>query len=142
MIKRWHRYVNDIFSTLNKKNDALKELELINTQHPNLKFTVEYENNNQLPFLDTLVKRNSYQYFTTLYRKPTFTGVYLNWTSLNSRKYKIGLIICLMNRIWKICTKDEDRNEEIEILRKILSKNEYPVDIVDKEIAIYLNQKS
>ena len=47
-----------------------------------------------------------------------------------------------MNRIWKICTKDEDRNEEIEILRKILSKNEYPVDIVDKEIAIYLNQKS
>ena len=110
-IKKSHIYVDDIFATLNNKNDALKVLEFINTQHSNLKFTVEYENNNQLPFLYTLVKRNSYQYFTTLYRKPTFTGVYLNWTSLTSRKYKTGLIKCLMNRIWKICTKDEDRNE-------------------------------
>ena len=76
-VKRWLRCVDEIFATFNKKEEALKVHEFINHQHPNLKFTIEYEKYNQLQFLDT-VRRNSYKYFTALYRKPTFTGVYLN----------------------------------------------------------------
>ena len=140
-VKRWLRYVDDIFATFDNKEDALKVLDFINNQHPNLKFTVEYEKNNQLAFLDTLVSRNSSQYFTTLYRKSTFTGVYLNWTSLTSKKYKIGLIKCLLDRIWKICSKREDIDVEIEELRKILDQNEYPKVIVEQEIDKYLKKK-
>ena len=57
-VKRCVRYVFDIFATLDNKDDALKVLEFINNQHPNLKFTILYENNNKLPFLDTKVRTN------------------------------------------------------------------------------------
>ena len=107
-VKRWLRYVDDIFATFANKEDAEKVLEFINKQHPNIKFTVEHEKDQQLAFLDVMVKRNSHEYYTSLYRKPTFTGVYLNWTSLTARKYKIGLIKCLLDRISKTCTKSED----------------------------------
>jgi hypothetical protein len=107
---------------------------LLNSKHPNIKFTFEKENNNQLPFLDITVVRNRMKFITTLYRKKTFTGVHLNWTSLTSRKYKIGLIQCLLDRVWRICTEEKDRHEEVRKMRLILEKNEYPTHIVNKEI--------
>ena len=69
-----------------------------------------------------------------MYRKETFTGVYLNWTSLTARKYKIGLIKGLLNRICRICSTDQDRSLEINKLKHILILNEYPKEVVDKVI--------
>ena len=73
---------------------------------------MELENGDSMPFLDVRVIRRVNKYETTVYHKKTFTGVYLNWTSLTSRKYKVGLIKCLLNRIWKICSTDNDRAAE------------------------------
>lgn len=70
-------YVDDVFATLKNKEDAEKILEFLNNQHPNIRFTIEYEENHQLPFLDTTVKRCIGKYTTTVYHKKTFTGVYL-----------------------------------------------------------------
>ena len=51
------------------------------------------EQNNTLNFLDVIVKRqNDLTLTTSTYHKKTITGVYLNWKSLTSRKYKINLI--------------------------------------------------
>ena len=75
---------------------ADKILEYIYNQHSNIKFTVEHEANNKLPFLDTCVVRGRNGNNTTIYRKETLTGVYLNWTSLTARRYKMGLINCLV----------------------------------------------
>ena len=83
----------------------------LNSRHSNIKFTTELESNNKLPFLDVYVVRRVNKYITTVYRKKTFTGVYLNWNSLTSRKYKIGLINNLLNRIFRSCTRVEDRNK-------------------------------
>ena len=113
----------------------------MNKQHPNLRFTTELEDNNRLPFLDTCVIRRVNKYCTTIYRKKTFTGVYLNWTSLTSRKYKIGLIRCLADRIWKICTEEKERETELVNLRTILSRNDYPTDVVEQCITRYIAGK-
>ena len=99
-----------------------------------IKFTIEHEENGKLPFLDTCVKRSIWKYGTTIYHKKTFTGVYLNWTSLTARKYKIGLIHCLLNRIQAICSEQEDIDREFEKLKKILLKNQYPEEIILEEI--------
>ena len=80
--------------------------------------------------------------YTTLYHKPTFTGVYLNWTSLTSRKYKIGLIKCLLDRIWKICSEEVDKEFETEKLKNILLKNEYPIQIIDTEFEKFIKRKT
>ena len=98
-IYRLGRTVDDVFATLDDKRKAEEILSYLNQQHPNIKFTIEHEVEDRLPFLDTSVYRSQTRYHTTLYRKKTFTGVYLNWTSLTAKKYKINLIYCLLDRI-------------------------------------------
>ena len=137
-LNKWLRYVDDIFATLKDKTTANAILEYLNKQHPNIRFTIEKEESKSLPFLDTRVVRNSDRYITKIYRKKTFTGVYLNWKSLTARKYKIGLINCLLNRTWRICTTQDDRDEEVARLKSILAKNEYPKKVVDDTIAKYI----
>ena len=137
-VNLWYRYVDDIFATLSKPNIENKILEFLNVQHPNIKFTIEKEEKKSLPFLDTRVTRNVGRYVTTIYHKKTFTGVYLNWKSLTARKYKIGLINCLLNRIWKICTTQEQKDEEVSKLRVILAKNEYPENVIKDTIDKYI----
>jgi hypothetical protein len=141
-VQDWLRYVDDIFTTINNQKSSKDILDYLNNQHNCIKFTIEEEKNNQLPFLDTLVKRKEQGYFTTVYHKKTFTGVYLNWNSLTSRKYKIKLIYCLCDRIWKISQQEEDRNFEIKKLRAILIKNDYPDHIIDKEIDKFVKNKT
>ena len=80
----WIRYVDDIFVILRSKSCAEKVQGYLNGIHPNIKFTTEHEKNHSIPFLDVLVKKKKGRLITEMYRKPTFTGVYLNWYSLTS----------------------------------------------------------
>ena len=67
--------------------------------------------------------------------------ILLNWNSLTARKYKIGLIHCLLDRIWKICTNYDLVSIEIQKIKEILIKNDYPIHIVDLEILAFINKK-
>jgi hypothetical protein len=127
-------YVDEVFATFNSQEESVSVLTRHNSKHLNIKFTLEKENSNQPPFLNITVVRTRMKFITTLYRKKPFTGVYINWTSLTSRKYKIGLIQCILDRVWKICNKEKERHEEVRKMRLILEKNEYLTHIVNKEI--------
>ena len=137
-VEFWKRYVDDTFVILKSASDAKPVLDLLNTLHKNIKFTTEKEKDGKIPFLDILVKRRKDRLYTELYRKPTFTGVYLHWDSLTSRKYKIGLIKCLLNRIWSICSDPETRSLEASRTKSILLRNNYPAHVLDKEIANFV----
>jgi hypothetical protein len=141
-LNKWSRYVDDVFATVDQKETADVILEYLNKQHKNIKFTVEHEQKGCLAFLDTNVKRQANRYITSVFHKKTFTGVYLNWTSLTSRKYKTGLIKCLLDRAWKICTLDTDRTKEIAAIKANLIQNEYPIDIIEKEINKFIELKN
>ncbi len=54
-----------------------------------------------------------------------FTGLYIHWTSLTSRRYKIGIINYLLNRVWNYITNLEERNLEVEKIKNILLNNGY-----------------
>ena len=80
--KIWLRYVDDTFVLWPHGDEALERFHNhINHQHPSIEFTKETETNNEIPFLDVLVKRNGKQVNTTVYRKPTHTDWYLNFRS-------------------------------------------------------------
>ena len=140
-VNHWWRYVDDIFATLVDNAEEAPILEFLNKQHPNIRFTIENEQDGKLPFLDTCVYRAFDSYRTTVYRKKTFTGVYLKWTSLTTRKYKLGLIYCLLDRAWKICPDQQEREKEINKLRSILAMNEYPERVVEEEIAKFIRNR-
>ena len=60
-------------------DDLLKHL---NNQQPTIKFTVEMEDNNSLPFLDTLLtRRQDGDLNVGVYRKSSHTDRYLQYSS-------------------------------------------------------------
>ena len=104
---------------------------------------METEENNKLNFLDLTIKRNEDLTFSTsTYHKPTFTGVYLNWNSLTARKYKINLIKCLLDRIWKICSTEEQKHIEINEMKENLLANNYPISIIENQVKNFLKNKN
>ena len=62
-----------------RETDAKRFLTFLNGQHPNIKFTIEKEKNNQLPFLDILNNSSSNKLVTSVYRKSTYTGLLANY---------------------------------------------------------------
>ena len=72
------RYV-DTFVSFSSHSGALNFFHKLNNLHPSFAFTMEEEKNNELPFLDVLVERGKSVFLTSIYRKPTFTGLYLSW---------------------------------------------------------------
>lgn len=140
-VNNWLRYVDDIFLLIKDKKCCETILDFLNNIHPSIKFSSQQENDNELSFLDIKIKRTINGYKTSIYRKPTFTGVMINWNSLTSRSYKTALIKCLLNRAWKIVSSYEDLNDEIILIKQILIKNFFPIKIVDKVINRFLNEK-
>ena len=54
----YKRYVDDTFIVCNKKADAELLLFKFNESHPNIKFTLEHEENGRIPFLDVMINRS------------------------------------------------------------------------------------
>jgi hypothetical protein len=48
----WLRYVGDVYATVTNKGVEVEILLFLNSQHPNIKFTVELESNDTMPFLN------------------------------------------------------------------------------------------
>lgn len=49
---------------------------------------MEIEKTNKIPFLDDLLIRNVESISTTVYRKVTNTGIYINWKSFALNNWK------------------------------------------------------
>ena len=96
------RYVDDTFLLFWDESHVEKFQEYLNSKHTNIKFTVEKEQGNTLPFLDVEVTRTDTEFITGTYRKPTFSGVYSNYRSLIPTEYKIGLITTLLYRCFEL----------------------------------------
>ena len=56
-----------MFSLFRKKEHAKKFLDFINGQHLNIRFTVEFENDNSFPFLGVLFTHDDTGFSTGLY---------------------------------------------------------------------------
>ena len=54
-------------------------------------FSLEKDKNGSLPFLDLNIFCENKKFATNIYRKTTFSGVYINFKSLIPERYKIGL---------------------------------------------------
>ena len=75
----------------------------------NIKFTLEHETSDCISFLDVLVTRNEEEKTieTLMYRKETFSGLYMKFDSIVPYHFKKNLISGLLNRAWKICSSNE-----------------------------------
>ena len=132
----WLRYVDDVSCIFTIRKEKILQFHTrINRWHPNLQFTVEFEPNKSIAFLDVLVTQEEEKLTTSLYRKPTHTRLYLLWDSSQNRRYKIGLIKTLVILTYCTCSRKEIVNKELDLLRKALINNGYPLHIIRRGIA-------
>ena len=93
----YRRFVDDTFSLVESRDSAVKFLHCLNDLHPGvLKYTMKGEEERRLPFMDVLVRREQNRFTTSVYRKPTFTGLYTRWDSYCPTCRKIALIRSLL----------------------------------------------
>ena len=76
-----YKSVGDIFVLFSSKEHLQLFVDYMNKQHKCLKFTSEAENDNSFSFLDIKITRHNQQFKTSVYRKPTFSGVFTHYES-------------------------------------------------------------
>ena len=128
------RFVDDSFAHFDNSCQSEEFLVRLNGLHPALKFTCEHESAGRLPFMDVCVDRSmNGSLETSVFRKPTFTGLYITWDSFCATKYKVNLVKNLVNRAQRICSGSR-LNEELDKLKEIFMKNGYPEDLLARII--------
>ena len=137
----YRRYVDDTFCLFRSRSDIDKFLDHINSYHPNIKLTVELEMDNTLPFLDVSVTHDQNSFFTSLYRKKTFTRLFTDFGTLSPNKYKVNLIRVLVYRAFHICSTYANFHDEVVRIKGILKENCFPLPLVDRVIKTFLDQK-
>ena len=132
--------MDDTFLLFSSPDHCKKFFRYINSRHQNMSFTYEVENDNKLPFLDVLVTRENGMFTTNIYRKPTFSGLYSNFHSFLPEKYKTGLFLTLLFRIYTICSDWSKIHSEIINLRNIMIKNNFPRKFTDSCIKLFFDK--
>ncbi|UYV73413.1 hypothetical protein LAZ67_10003098 [Cordylochernes scorpioides] len=129
----WKRYIDDILC-ITENNNTISILNFLNNIKPFLTFTHEIEEKNSLSFLDTILTRNSSKIETGIYRKPTHTGGYLNFSSFGPINHKISVIKTLSKRISTHCSNNLEKvQQEKIILMNELQSNSYPTEFIKRQ---------
>ena len=135
-------YVDDTFLVFENQADMEVFFQWINQQHSHIKFTCEKEENGTLPFLDVLVQRTTDgSLCTSIYRKPTFSGLYLRWDSFVPKTFKKRLVNGLLCRAWRLCSNYTLFRSEVLCIRETLKSNGYPVTFLDSCIKKFLDKQ-
>ena len=138
----WHRYVDDTFVLIEPTTNVVDVLNILNSFHPSIQFTYEVEASRSLPFLDVRVTRSPERqtFETTIYRKPTFTGLMTKWNSFVPLNYKKASVDSMIRRALAICSTYASLVAEFDEIRRICQANDYPTSYVDTHIGIGLSR--
>ena len=77
---------------------------------------------------------------TSVYRKPRFSRVSTNFESFMPDTYKRGLTETLLHSSFRLCSNYKNFHSEIETLKSILKRNNYPHNLVNPCIKKFLNK--
>ena len=125
------RYVDDILCAFSCESDAMKFLQTLNSSSNVLKFTIEKEADNKIPFLDVLIQKSDHGLQFALYKKTTNTGRYLPSDSHSPARYKKAAIRNLIFRAHRICSSPELFEASYREIKAIFIQNGYHPRYID-----------
>ena len=125
-VKYFLRYVDDIVRTV--KGDPGVVLEAANKSHPNVQFTIEeLDSNDILAFLDLNVNAVSGKKVLCGWcQKPTDTGTILIFRGCASLLYKRSVVEGTVHRVFRSTSTWEDFDKALEKKWKQWIDNQYP----------------
>ena len=127
----YSRYIDDIFVTI-KDNNHLQQLKEAFQQNSVLRFTTEESQNQKIPFLDILVKKEGNNFNTTVYTKQTNVGRCLNARGECPDAYKKSVVNSYVNRAFTHCSTWRQTHNELDRIRQLLTNNGYKEDMVEE----------
>ena len=114
--------MDDIFVLFESEIQVEPFKDFMNTCHPKLKFTFGKEQNSCFNFLDVKVIRQDNVFTTSVYRKPSFTGVYKHFDSYMLLSYKFSLVSTIIFCSFTICSDMPKFHQEIFKIKDIFIK--------------------
>ena len=130
--------MDDILRTI-KESLIENKLSEINSLHPNLKFTLEVEQNGKLPFLDICIEHHESSLPSTWYCKPIDTRLFLNFHSMaakcSKKQHKCSVIKGFVYRIYRACSSWKKFHESLIKPKDILEWNQYPPNFYEPIIS-------
>ena len=96
-----------------------------NTNPFNIKFTLKKEVDGTINFLDVSIMRKQNRKLSfNWYRKPTWSGRYLNFNSNHPLRYKKSVINNVVDRAVLL---SEKKKRNLKLITDTLEKNDYPI---------------
>ena len=133
MVRLWRRYVDDTLAVVKEGTEDII-LQVLNNEHGSIRFTCEKEVEGRIPFLDVDLKREDGEIRRKVFRKSTATQRDLDFSSAHCNSVKWGVVSCMRRRAERICSQQEDLDEEIDNLRKVFVRNGYPKSEVRRRL--------
>ena len=100
--KLYLRYIDDVYAVFEIESICEKFLKVLNSKHKNILFTMEKSTDvRTIAFLDVQIELNESSYNIWVWRKPTNTGLLLNFNAICPQTWKSSLIMCLLLRAKK-----------------------------------------
>ena len=99
-----------------------------------------FHQNGSLSFLDKTITRENNKFLTSVYSKPTFSGIFTKFESFIPEMHKRVLIETLLHRSFRLCSSYKNFHREIETLKSIFKHNNYPQNFVNQCIKKFLNK--
>lgn len=137
--KLYTRYVDDTFVLFDNATKSQEFLTYLNRKHSNIKFTIEQEANNSLPFLDINVQKINNSFQTSIYRKSTFTGQGTNFHSFTPFIYKLNSIKTLIYRSYHLSSTYLNFHNDIEFLKNFFLANGFPLKLFQSCVKGFLS---
>ena len=117
------RYIDDVYAVFENDGTCEKFLKVLNSKHENIRFTMEKSTDARtITFLNVQIEWNESDYNTWTWRKPTNTGLPLNFNANCPQTWKSSLIMCLLHRAKKICSNDFLYKQEVKKTMLVVSK--------------------
>ena len=134
-LKLW-RYVDDILLITKLTEDDIKTyVNNLNRIKSRIRFTYEYEQHGRINFLDTTLSRSTNNKINVRwFRKETAADRLLNYNSCHHKSIKRNITKNMASRIIQTSKDIIEQQDDLEKLKKMLRKSNYPSHEVDKQI--------
>ena len=137
-LKFYFRYVDDIL-LVSPKDQVDNILNIFNSINNRLQFTIEFENNRNINFLDILINVHNETLILNWYHKPTYSGRYLSFVFGHPIHHKIDTIYGLIDRAI-LLSHPSFYQKNLEFIIDILLTNGYPIDLIFNKMRMRLKK--
>lgn len=134
----YRRYVDDTLATMKDVPAAEAFLTTLNNCHPSINFTMELASDNKLPFIGMEILKKGHKLETSVYRKPTNTGLLLHHQSHVDKRYKKSLIKTMVNRAFHLSSTWESFVTECDRLKLMFTNLKYPESLINSIISHFV----